>query len=145
MDRNPVILVLGEGLQQLPWEGIPSLKDQSVSRMPSLPLLLAHSQQLHAERDGSSCKKTTKAIEKTIEDEEWNMLRNGVRVSRTQYIINPGGDLPATEAALRPVFEERDSTLGWKSATRKGRTPTSSEYRYRGISWTILLLGDFFI
>jgi hypothetical protein len=42
--NSSVILVLGEGLQHIPWEAMPVFQQASVSRMPSLPLVFAHAQ-----------------------------------------------------------------------------------------------------
>lgn len=40
-NRGPVVLVLSKDVQHLPWESIPTLQDQTVTRVPSLPLLSA--------------------------------------------------------------------------------------------------------
>ena len=95
----PVILVLGRSLHCLPWESLPVLSHQSVSRMPSLAFTIAHKQ--HLSHNGNT----------TIDP------------CKTFYVVNPRNDLPNTEKVFSKWFS---SERGWKGVV--GRAPTEEEY-----------------
>ncbi|KAI9823939.1 MAG: hypothetical protein M1832_002257 [Thelocarpon impressellum] len=98
------ILILDKALHAIPWESLPCLSGQSVSRMPSLGCLreriLAHQPQ---SRDSS------------IEG-HW-AGRDGA------YVLNPAGDLKSTQA----VFEKDLEDLDWDGIVK--RDPSESEMR----------------
>jgi len=86
--RCPVILVLDERLQRLPWEGMECLRAFPVSRAPSLAFVLAH---------GTS-----------------PVAADGIKVSEAFYFLDPEGNLPRTQSALRPLVEDLEQRLGWE-------------------------------
>ena len=115
--RGPTVLLLGAELQQLPWESLPCLRSsgQSITRMPCLPFVLARNQQ----PSGA----------------EWLWhIDPGVQPSRTFYVLNPAGDLVATQETFEGAFSERNS---WEGVS--GKAPTSDEYK------NALLSKDLFI
>ncbi|XP_044299231.1 separin [Varanus komodoensis] len=97
-----LVLMLDKHLQKLPWENIPCLKDQSVTRLPSLRFLL-----------GSSL--TKKYQQETI-------LNNGVNRSSTFYVLNPHRNLPRTETMFKDWFQ---SEPGWTGVV--GETPCADQ------------------
>lgn len=96
---HPLILSLSHPLQTLPFENIPILYNQLVTRMPSLSFLSAHIL-LH------------KANNQTHIDPH-----------RTYYMINPSGDLCNTEKAFASWFGRE---TGWSGVV--GRCPTTEEF-----------------
>uniref|UniRef100_A0A6J0SG72 separase n=1 Tax=Pogona vitticeps TaxID=103695 RepID=A0A6J0SG72_9SAUR len=85
-----VVLVLDKHLQKLPWENIPCLRGQSVTRLPSLRFLLSYS------------------LAKKYQEE--TVLHQGVNSSNTFYVLNPHTNLPGTEKIFRDWFQ---SEPGW--------------------------------
>ena len=83
-DASHTILILDKSLHVFPWESLPCLEGVSVSRMPSIACL----------RD--------RILEQRRDKEPRN--QEGFYISRGNgaYVLNPTGDLKATQAA----FEE---------------------------------------
>lgn len=103
-ESSHVILVMDKELQGFPWESLPCMRDQSVSRMPSLGAIWERLEKMkaqHASRAGyvlPACKGT--------------------------YILNPASDLVSTEEAFRSVFETQLPTF--KAIVN--RSPTETEF-----------------
>ncbi|XP_036616254.1 separin [Trichosurus vulpecula] len=97
-----LVLVLDKDLQKLPWENIPSLQAQPVTRLPSLRFLLSYS--LIREVGASSV---------------WN---RGVNPQSTFYILNPQNNLGNTEERFRARF---CSEAGWKGLV--GKAPSQEQ------------------
>ena len=109
--------------QVLPWESLPLLREQRVYRMPSLAstlALLAHCSQPGTDRwqDSSGHGKAggrgrgqKLAVGKVVEAET-----DGAEIDPDDgfFLLNPGGDLEGTEAALEELFREQ---AGWKVST----------------------------
>ncbi|WEJ92812.1 separin protein [Yamadazyma tenuis] len=92
-----IVLIPGPTCHSIPWESLGCLSDKSVSRMPSIDLLL------------ETLKKNptfTKQKEKS-----WN----------TMYLLNPGGDLVKSEARFSELFESMSS---WEGIV--GRSPSDN-------------------
>ncbi|XP_064089627.1 separin-like [Macrobrachium nipponense] len=102
-ERNPVILVIGKNIAALPWEMVWVLRDQAVTRMPSLRML-ALLYEHHA-----SC---TSSI-----------LVQGVNPSKGFYVLDPESNLPRTQARLKNTFSES----GWPGITAKA--PTCEQFK----------------
>ncbi|KAH0848360.1 separase [Fonsecaea pedrosoi] len=85
--RGHVILVLDKELQAFPWESLSCLKNQGVSRMPSI---------------ASVWEKL-----KAIEDQRHDL--KGYMIPRTDgaYILNPSSDLVATQETFGQIFENQ--------------------------------------
>jgi separase len=75
------VLILDKHLYGLPWENIPTLRRRSVSRLPSLF-----------------------ALQNRLELLENDKFK--VDSKRTFYILNPGGDLTATQARFEILLKE---------------------------------------
>ncbi|KAM8981065.1 separin isoform X1 [Sarcophilus harrisii] len=97
-----LVLVLDKDLQKLPWENIPSLRAQPVTRLPSLRFLLSYS--LIRETQASS------------------VLNRGVNPQNTFYILNPQNNLGGTEDRFRARF---CSEAGWKGLV--GEAPSQEQ------------------
>jgi hypothetical protein len=107
-----VILILDNYLGQLPWENLPCLKNSSVSRLPSLPLLRDLLTQLKEEsqRNGIDHK-----------------LSRGFRISceKTYYMLNPSSDLIRTQNYFSEALQASARVLGWRGTI--GKPPTALE------------------
>lgn len=85
--RGHVVLVLDDVLSVLPWEATPSLRPHSVSRVPSVALLRA----LLPPSRGDKASTGTHTID----------------ASSAYFVLNPGGDLPHTQAMFHATFEHQ--------------------------------------
>ncbi|XP_077991087.1 separin-like [Glandiceps talaboti] len=101
--RHPVILILDKNIQHIPWESIPILRGQSVSRMPSLHFVLSHLKQRHYED---------------------SVLNHGIDPTKTFYVINPSNDLPSTQKTFQDWFQ---SQKGWHGVA--GNKPSRQEFK----------------
>ncbi|XP_061470711.1 separin isoform X2 [Rhineura floridana] len=97
-----LVLVLDKHLQKLPWENMPCLRNQSVTRLPSLRFLLSYSL-------------AKKYREQTI-------LNHGVNSSNTFYVLNPHTNLPGTEKVFKDWFQ---SEPGWTGVV--GQSPSTDQ------------------
>jgi len=93
------ILIVGKECQSIPWESLPSLRESSTTRMPSLSMLL-----------------------KSLEMNERLVInkRNG------SFILNPSGDLVKTEGRFKEQIKDLSENLNWKGIT--GKRPTEEEF-----------------
>ncbi|ORZ11265.1 peptidase family C50-domain-containing protein [Lobosporangium transversale] len=96
-DGAHVILILDKHLQIFPWESCPVLREEAVSRVPSIWFL----------RD-------------RILQQKYCIFK--VDPQKTFYILNPGGDLKNTEDEFKEYVE---SQQGWGGVT--GRAPLDLE------------------
>lgn len=76
-----IVLIPSSNCTKIPWESMPSLKNKSVTRMPTL----------HQLKDYLIKYK--------------NLMTNGIDVTKGYYVINPGADLKQTELNLAPRFK----------------------------------------
>lgn len=101
--RNPVILILDKSMVSLPWEMLSVLRDQPVTRMPSLRMLTLlyqhHSQQMDS------------------------VLVQGVNPTKGFYILDPDNNLKRTQDRMKDVL----SQSGWSGIT--GRHPSHTEFK----------------
>lgn len=74
-----IVLILDKLLQMLPWESIPSLRQKSVSRMPSLLFVYSHLLQ----------------------------KQKPVDPRKTFFVLNPSGDLKNTQQRFENYFKEK--------------------------------------
>ncbi|ORZ20233.1 peptidase family C50-domain-containing protein [Absidia repens] len=106
MPNEHIILIPDKFTQQFPWESIPILRSQPVSRLPCisfLPDLLVNENQSN---EGDSWKEIT------------------VDSSMSYYLLNPSGDLKYTQANFENVFLRMES---WEGHVQ--RKPTEVECR----------------
>ena len=105
------ILILDKNLHCFPWESLACLNGQAVSRLPSLSCLRERilQQQQQRERLGSS-----------------SLAIDGLHVSRQggASVLNPGGDLKATQGRLEEPLQE---LAGWETIVQ--REPTEAEMK----------------
>lgn len=102
--RN-IYLVLDRHCQPIPWESLPSLRGQSITRIPSTPFLDDRVLLAGGPQAGGPLRPTLDH-------------RNGL------YILNPGGDLVRTQKTFAPWTEKMDA-LGWTGIV--GRAPSEEE------------------
>lgn len=109
------ILVLDKALHSFPWESLPCLQGLPVSRMPSLQCI----------RD------RIMDFRQHAED-----ISQGLHINRSSgtYILNPGGDLKATQGTFE---EDLSSMKGWTSIVN--REPSESEFKEALESRSLLL------
>ncbi|TLS23353.1 uncharacterized protein PpBr36_06738 [Pyricularia pennisetigena] len=126
-NRNAhTVLVLDKALHVFPWESLPCMEGNAVSRVPSLECL----RRLLLDR---------KRPETTTEEHP-NLPLSGRHVSRNSgtWILNPGGDLKTTQTTFETSLA---SSLGKQSNWHGmvGRVPTESEFEEALRSRDILL------
>ncbi|XP_041371410.1 uncharacterized protein LOC121384969 [Gigantopelta aegis] len=100
--RHPVLLILDKAVQHLPWESIPILSDQQVSRIPSLIHL--HTQMQRALVTGD------------------NVFVKGVNPDKTFFVLNPDKDLQSTQKMFEDLFTKEFS---WPGVV--GEKPTAEQ------------------
>lgn len=99
------ILILDKGLHIFPWESLPCLRGQSVSRLPSLLCLRNRLSMIQAKKDPSV----------------------GIEIDRASgsYILNPSSDLKGTE----DTFASRFASSLPSFTSIIARPPTESEFK----------------
>lgn len=95
IDIEHIVLVVDKTSQSFPWESIPSLRNQSVTRVPSLTSL---SELLQRYYDPSV-------------DPVWPILHTNPDQSVCNYVLNPGNDLARTQKFFENKFHD---LVGWK-------------------------------
>ena len=107
--KQHTILILDRHLHCFPWESLPCLNGKPVSRLPSLGCLREKIlfQQKKQEESGSR-----------------PVVEDSIQVSRHDgtWIMNPGGDLKATQERLEQPLE---GLVGWDSIVQ--REPSETE------------------
>ncbi|RKP25961.1 peptidase family C50-domain-containing protein [Syncephalis pseudoplumigaleata] len=104
------VLILDKSTHMFPWESMPVLRGRSVARLPTWTIWRDN---IMARREGTA--------------------GDTVDAQRTQYLLNPAGDLSHTEAQFAPLMKQRK----WKGIT--GRIPMEQEL------WTSLTTSDVFL
>lgn len=99
------ILILDKRLHCFPWESLPCLRDQAVSRLPSLGCL--RDRILQQRRDPI-----------TVDGRIYTSRNSGAS------ILNPGGDLMATQAKFEEPLQELS---GWECIVQ--REPTEAQMK----------------
>lgn len=108
-DIEHVVLVLDRKSQAFPWESIPCLRKQSVTRVPTLSILADLLEQYyHPEIDS-----VWPVVQASLDSDQ----NNGC-----YYILNPGRDLPKTQERFQSKLE---SLQGWTGLT--AQEPSESE------------------
>ncbi|MCJ1307842.1 hypothetical protein MMC25_001490 [Agyrium rufum] len=108
------ILILDKATHVFPWESLPCLKGQAISRLPSLICLRDRILQIHKQQDEIGLDITNPVDGLSIDSRS------------TSYILNPSTDLAHTES----TFEQPLSSLQTHSHTTQivSRAPTSEEF-----------------
>lgn len=136
-ERHPVVLVLDEQLQAIPWEGLPCFRGHAVTRVPAVPFVFAA---LEASWDGGSAyadassskgkgkgkgKGRGKPEPARNFEQPWIPSKHGVRPGKGYYVLDPEANLPHTRKQLGPVFEGLERRLGWSGV--QGVAPTEED------------------
>jgi tetratricopeptide (TPR) repeat protein len=103
--RHPVILILDKQLHSLPWESLPVLRSNPVSRMPSLFALRAS------------------IVTELQESSPSSVVRDGLDSEKVFYIINPSKDLQTSQEMLHPFVQANPS---WNGLI--GEKPSPGDY-----------------
>ncbi|ODV60482.1 separase ASCRUDRAFT_81427 [Ascoidea rubescens DSM 1968] len=98
-----IVLVIGKSCQNFPWESLPNLKGKSVSRMPSLTILLEALKKYDKDNLSIECKEKGKA---------------------GFFVLNPSGDLKNTQTTFEQKFKSH--LKNWGSII--DRKPTEEEF-----------------
>jgi hypothetical protein len=99
--REGTILILGKELAQLPWESLPSLHEQSFTRMPSFGFIF-HQLAMH----------------------RVNNTGNGYDTP-VHYIVNASGEFPGTVDKLASRF----TSLSWIPAVPHSTIPSKEDFK----------------
>lgn len=83
-----IFIIPGPESVSIPWESIPCLRNESISRFPTVKHLM----------------------DRLINEK--SLIQGGISSENGYYVINPGGDLKRTENVLGPKFKEMASWTG---------------------------------
>ncbi|KAG0275409.1 hypothetical protein BGZ95_008824 [Linnemannia exigua] len=122
-----IILVLDKHLQMFPWESCPVLRDEAVSRVPSIWFLRDRilkqrylGAQQHRQDDGGRRETAAEGSMRSTGQDDWRDLEVDGR--KTFYLLNPGRDLKNTEEAFKGYVKAQP---GWDGII--GRAPLDLE------------------
>lgn len=109
--RHPVVLVLDEELQVMPWEALPCHRGRPVTRVPAVPFVFSA---LATRWDCTASSDTSPASgDESTAETEWAPSRDGIRANRGFYVLDPENNLSNTQQRLGQVFDELRRRLGW--------------------------------
>jgi len=108
---NHMFLVLDKNIQGLPWESIPVLRGESVSRIPDMRFLLDRLELADYKKSGK--------LHGPGSD------RAHVDPRKTFYVLNPGGDLKGTEGRFNDWLAGMKG-VGWKGLT--SQAPSEQQF-----------------
>lgn len=103
-------LVLDKNVQGIPWESIPTLRGQSVSRIPSLEFLLDRVEFARVQKGA--------AVAEMVDRAE-------VDPRKAYYVLNPSGDLTGTEGRFSGWLKDMNG-VGWEGVI--GRPPSEQQF-----------------
>ena len=102
-DKCCTILILDEHLHRFPFESMPMFENKAVTRVPSLPFILA------------SLYETKSDNSRTIPN---------VNPSKVKYVLDPESNLSETALTLGPALDSLASRNGWDWASVIGKMPS---------------------
>jgi separase len=108
---NHMFLILDKNIQGLPWESMPILRGESVSRIPDMRFLLDRLDLADHHRGG---KNQGPAVDRARVDPR-----------KTFYVLNPAGDLTGTEGRFNDWLKEM-KRVGWKGLT--SQAPSEQQF-----------------
>ena len=108
---NHMFLILDKNIQGLPWESIPVLRGESVSRIPDMRFLLDRLDLAGYQRAGKP--------------RGGNVDRARVDPRKTFYVLNPSGDLKGTEGRFKDWLRGMKG-VGWKGLT--SQAPSEQQF-----------------
>ncbi|KAG9091002.1 hypothetical protein FRC06_000783 [Ceratobasidium sp. 370] len=109
-----LFLVLDKNVQRIPWESLPILRGQSVSRIPSVSFLVDRVQLAGHHQGVPFVANPGDAADRVCIDP-----------TRVQYVLNPKGDLKHTEKQFSPWLKRMTKEAGWTGII--GRKPSEEE------------------
>jgi Peptidase family C50 len=133
--RHPVILVLDEQLQSMPFEALPCLRGHPVTRLPALPFLFTALSARWCTRTSSSSSSSSSTTTTTADSDDvddtseatWSPAQQGIRLHSGFYVLDPEQNLPTSRATLQPALEALQRSRGWSGAV--GSDATSSSFQ----------------
>lgn len=108
-----LFLILDKNVQGIPWESLPILRGRSVSRIPDLSFLVDRLELARGTRDAGAT-----ACGADVD-------RAAVDPRSAYYVLNPSGDLKATEGRFAPWLADMKKKVGWSGIV--GRAPSEQE------------------
>ncbi|KAG9089800.1 hypothetical protein FRC06_001389 [Ceratobasidium sp. 370] len=114
VDDHHLFLVLDKNVQRIPWESLPILRGQSVSRIPSVSFLVDRVQLAGHHQGIPFVANPGDAADRVCIDP-----------TRVRYVLNPKGDLKHTEKQLSPWLKRMTKEAGWTGII--GRKPSEAE------------------
>jgi len=108
---NHMFLILDKNIQGLPWESIPVLRGESVSRIPDMRFLLDRLE--------------LAGYQKSEKSHGPGFDRAHVDPRKTFYVLNPGGDLKGTEGRFDDWLADMKG-VGWKGLT--SQAPSEQQF-----------------
>lgn len=108
---NHMFLILDKNVQGLPWESIPILRGESVSRIPDVRFLLDRLGLADYRRGGKNMGPGAD--------------RARVDPRKTFYVLNPAGDLKGTEGRFDDWLKEMEG-VGWEGMT--SQAPSEQQF-----------------
>lgn len=112
-EDSHLFLVLDKNVLGLPWESLPILRGQSVSRIPSIDFLIDRLDYEEWRRKDASSGAGHSPID-----------RAKINPRSTYYVLNPSGDLAATQGRFSPWLKEMHS-VGWQGVV--GKAPSEQQ------------------
>ncbi|KAL8612966.1 hypothetical protein ACOMHN_001049 [Nucella lapillus] len=116
----PVILILDKQLTNFPIELLSVMRNQSVTRVPSLSLF-HHLLRRHNVLGGGGGA-TDRGVEDPA-DSPGSLMVRGVDPTAVFYLMNPDGDLVKSQQFLEPLFQSKEK---WQGIA--GVAPTKEQY-----------------
>jgi len=108
---NHLFLILDKNIQGLPWESMPVLRGESVSRIPDMRFLLDRLSLADFQRGGKP--------------QGPGVNRARVDPRKTFFVLNPGGDLTGTEGRFNSWLKEM-KRVGWNGLT--SQAPSEQQF-----------------
>lgn len=129
--RHPVVLVLDEELQAIPWEGLPCLRGRAVTRVPAVPFVFAAletrcdvgaASDADSRRNSPGSGRCSRRRDSSPAGPDPSPSRDRIRLDKGYYVLDPEANLPHTQKHVGPVFKGLERRLGWSGV--QGKAPT---------------------
>ena len=108
---NHLFLILDKNIQGLPWESMPVLRGESISRVPDMKFLLDRLSLADYRQGGKP--------------QGPGVNRARVDPRKTFFVLNPGGDLTGTEGRFNSWLKGMKG-VGWKGLT--SQAPSEQQF-----------------
>ncbi|EPQ52368.1 hypothetical protein GLOTRDRAFT_80657 [Gloeophyllum trabeum ATCC 11539] len=113
-DDEHMFLVVDRNAHEIPWESLPILRGRSVSRIPNSDFLFDRLDYARLRRGSNTGETAKECLDRAI-----------VNPSKAYYVLNPSGDLKATEGRFRDWVTDMRK-VGWDGII--GRQPSELEF-----------------